>query len=125
MAKLISYAQIGVVISSAIYAFIIAFTTALPPLWVHLIYTGFIIFCFGFLFENIITLALEPMNHIAGSATSVITSISTLVAIALSTFIGAFLVDSTMPLVLGFLLTCAIGWGVCKLANETRAAKTG
>ncbi|MDB4222577.1 multidrug effflux MFS transporter [Granulosicoccus sp.] len=120
MAKLISLAQIGIVASSAAYALIISLAQTLPPLWIHIAYTGFVIFCFGFLFENIITLALEPMSHIAGSATSVITAISTLIAIALSTFIGAFLVDSTMPLVLGFLFLCAIGWVVCKLADDTR-----
>ena len=120
MAKLISLAQVGIVISSALYALLIALAATTPPLWVHIVYTGFVIFCFGFLFENVITLALEPMSHIAGSATSVITSVSTLVAIALSTLIGAFLVDSAMPLVLGFLFLCAIGWVACQLADGAR-----
>ena len=120
MAKLISLAQIGIVISSALYALLIALAATTPPLWIHIVYTGFVIFCFGFLFENVITLALEPMSHIAGSATSVITSVSTLVAIALSTLIGAFLVDSAMPLVLGFLFLCAIGWVACQLADGAR-----
>jgi DHA1 family bicyclomycin/chloramphenicol resistance-like MFS transporter len=120
MAKLISLAQIGIVISSALYALLIALAVTTPPLWIHIVYTGFVIFCFGFLFENVITLALEPMSHIAGSATSVITSVSTLVAIALSTLIGAFLVDSAMPLVLGFLFLCAIGWFACQLADGAR-----
>jgi len=120
MAKLISLSQIGIIISSAIYAILIVFTESLLPLWVHIVYTGIVIFFFGFLFENVITLALEPMSHIAGSATSVITAISTLVGIILSTLIGAFLDESTLPLVLGFFVLCCIGWGVCKLANETR-----
>jgi DHA1 family bicyclomycin/chloramphenicol resistance-like MFS transporter len=123
MAKLISFAQIGIVVSSATYALIIALAATLPPLWIHIAYTGFVIFCFGFLFENIITLALEPMSHIAGSATSVITAISTLVAIALSTLIGAFLVDSAMPLVLGFLFLCGIGWVACKFADGIRVVR--
>jgi len=120
MAKLISLAQIAIVISSALYAILIALAVTTPPLWIHIVYTGFVIFCFGFLFENVVTLALEPMSHIAGSATSVITSVSTLVAIALSTLIGAFLVDSAMPLVLGFLFLCAVGWVTCHLADAAR-----
>jgi len=123
MAQLISTAQIGIVVSSATYVLIIAFSPTLPALWIHIAYTGFVIFCFGFLFENLITLALEPMSHIAGSATSVITSISTLVGISLSTLIGAFLMDSAMPLVVGFLILCGVGWVVCKMANGTRIAR--
>jgi DHA1 family bicyclomycin/chloramphenicol resistance-like MFS transporter len=120
MAKLIRFAQIGIIIGSTIYALLITSSEAAPPLWAHITYTGFVIFCFGFLFENIITLALEPMSHIAGSATSVITAVSTLVGILLSTLIGAFLIDSPMPLVLGFLILCALGLLACKLADGTR-----
>jgi len=82
----------------------------LPPLWMHATYVSIVMFCFAFLFGNITSLALEPMGHIAGSASSLFNSISTVLAIGFATVIGSQLESNGLPVVVGFLVLCSIAW---------------
>lgn len=73
-----------------------------PPLPIFLIYLGLTFFPLGLLFGNFNALALKPLGHIAGTATSVISSIQTLIAGLIGGFIGSLYNNSVEPLVLGF-----------------------
>lgn len=97
-----------IVLVSFAYALVNLAIGGLPPAWLHLMYLCVFVFCFAFLFGNITTLALEPMGHIAGSATSLFNAISTLIAIAIATIIGSLLDDHVQPIIVGFGLFCAI-----------------
>jgi DHA1 family bicyclomycin/chloramphenicol resistance-like MFS transporter len=59
-------------------------------------------FCFGILFGNIHSLAMEEVGHVAGIAASIIGSLSTVIAIIIAAVIGSFYNDSVTPIVLGF-----------------------
>ena len=59
-------------------------------------------FCFGILFGNMHSLAMEEVGHVAGVAASVIGSVSTFIAIFIAAIIGSFYNDSITPIVLGF-----------------------
>ena len=61
-------------------------------------------FCFGIVFANFNTLAVAPLGHIAGVASSVISSVQTLISVALGASIGRFYNGTVLPLVLGFLV---------------------
>jgi len=100
------------VVTSSLFALMVMIKGGLPPLWLHLGYMSVIMFCYGMLFGNITSLAMEPMGHIAGSASSIINCLSTLVAIMLSVLIGAQLQDSTLPIIAGFALTGAVAGGL-------------
>jgi DHA1 family bicyclomycin/chloramphenicol resistance-like MFS transporter len=64
-------------------------------------------FCFGILFGNFNTLAVQPLGHIAGMANSVISTIQTLISVVLGSFIGQAYDGTIQPLILGFLI-CGI-----------------
>ena len=83
-----------------------------PPLLAFMIYLGLTFFCFGILFGNFNTLAVHPLGHIAGVATSVISTVSTFISVLIGAQIGQLYDGTVLPLVLGFagcgLLTLAI-----------------
>jgi len=110
------------VIVSFIYAVMNLLTDTLAPVWVHLSYLSIFNFCFAFLFGNMTSLALEPMGHIAGSASSLFNSISTIIAIVIATLIGSFLADHVQPTIVGFGVFCAIAMALnySYLRNNSR-----
>ena len=74
-----------------------------PPLIATLICLTITFFCFGILFGNFNTLAIQPLGHIAGVANSVISSIQTLLSVAVGGFIAYMYNGTILPLALGFL----------------------
>ena len=78
-----------------------------PPLAVLMVYLSISFFCFGMLFGNLNALAVQPLGHIAGVATSVISSAQTLLSIVVGGVIGQCYDGNVLPLVLGFLI-CAV-----------------
>lgn len=76
-----------------------------PPLIALLLYFAAIFFHNGLLVGNLSAMALSPLGHIAGTATSVISAIQTLISVLIGSLIGYFYNNSIAPLVLGVLLT--------------------
>ncbi len=70
--------------------------------WSFMLYASVAYFCFGILFGNMHSLAMEELGHVAGVAASIIGSFSTLIAIVIAAFIGNYYNDSVTPIVLGF-----------------------
>lgn len=64
-------------------------------------------FAIGFLFGNLRALAMEPVGHIAGIAAAITGFISTIMAVPISIYTGKYVVDTTLPIFIGFLI-CAI-----------------
>lgn len=110
MRKLVGLALLLVVCSSAVYALFIVALGRNPALPYHLIYLATVIFSFGFLFENVVTLSLETLGELAGAAMSVITAISTLMAVIISYLVGALLDTTTLPLAVAFFIMCLFGY---------------
>ncbi|GHB60653.1 Bcr/CflA family drug resistance efflux transporter [Psychrosphaera saromensis] len=81
--------------------------TGEPALLVLMMYLSATFFCFGILFGNLNALAVQPLGHIAGVATSVISSIQTLISVFIGGYIGYLYNGSVMPLTIGFLI-CAL-----------------
>ena len=64
------------------------------------------------------TLALDPMDHIAGAAMSVITASSTLIAVMISAVLGSLLDKTVLPVVLGFAILCLLGQWLHKQTGD-------
>jgi DHA1 family bicyclomycin/chloramphenicol resistance-like MFS transporter len=82
------------------------------------LFTGYLLitfFCIGILFGNFNALAVEPLGHIAGVATSVISFVQALLAVVLGSAVGQLYDGTVVPLVLGFLI-----FGVLSLAITVR-----
>lgn len=81
-----------------------------PSLPIYLTYLLIIMFSYGLIFGNVMSLAMEPMGEIAGAASSLIGSTSSFIAITVATLIGSQLVDNALTLVIGFLVCSCIAW---------------
>jgi len=78
-----------------------------PALVVFMGYLAITFFSFGILFGNFNTLAVQPLGHIAGTATSVISSVQTLLSVVVGGVIGQSYDGTVQPLVLGFSI-CSV-----------------
>lgn len=91
-----------VVVAAGVAAISIAFAGR-PPFW--LLWWGLWIefFFFGLVVSNFNALAIEPLGQIAGMASSVMGTYTTLSAALLGSFVGQLFDHSTLPLNLGFV----------------------
>ena len=94
-------------ISSILFYFYAQSYSGQPILSSFIGYITMIFFCFGLLFGNFNTLAVQPLGHIAGIANSVIGSVQTLISVIIGGMIGQYYDGTVLPLVLGFL-SCGV-----------------
>jgi len=75
-----------------------------PPLLVFGLYMGIVFFCFGVIMPNFSALSMEPMSHIAGTASSLAGFYSTVAGAAFATAIGRSFDGSVRPLCIGITI---------------------
>lgn len=72
---------------------------------------GMVMFsCFGMVFGNVNAMAMEPLGSMAGLGASLISSLSSLLAIVLSTIVGQFYNFTVIPLASGFVIFSIIAF---------------
>jgi len=76
-----------------------------------------LMFCFGMLGPNFGAMAMEPLGHVAGTASSVQGFCTTIGGAMIGFVVGQHFDGTARPLVLGFL-TCAIGGVITVLITE-------
>jgi MFS transporter, DHA1 family, multidrug resistance protein len=86
------------------------------PLPLFMTLSALMMFAFGLMMANFTALAMEPHGHIAGTASSLYGSITTLLAIGVGMLIGQSYDGTLLPFSIGFL--------ICGLAALTIAAIT-
>ena len=107
MEKIVTGSLIGFFVVSLLY--VILFNDVLhPSVYVLIGFFAMQFFCIGFMFGNLRALAMEPVGHIAGIGAAITGLISTLMAVPISTFIGRFIEETTLPLFIGFSSCAAI-----------------
>ncbi|RYG16681.1 MAG: MFS transporter, partial [Caulobacteraceae bacterium] len=72
-------------------------------IWTFAILQALTMFCFGFIAGNFGAMAMEPMGHIAGTASSAQGFISTITGSLLGFLIGQGFDGSAAPMAIGFL----------------------
>jgi len=82
--------------------------TSNPSLWILIAFLAIQFFTLGFLFGNLRAIAMEPIGHIAGIGSALTGFVSTLIAIPIATYIGSFIVGTSVPLFIGFSVCGAI-----------------
>ena len=125
MVRLIHQSLLAIVAASLICGAWIMLTGTLPGFWWYVGYMAVVVFAFGFLFENMMTLALEPMGHIAGAATSIVTSVSTLAGVGITGVIGSQLGRTPLAIVIGFAMMCGLAWGLSHFGYHLRQGQDG
>ena len=79
-----------------------------PPLTHLMIYFSIAFFCLGFPFGNFNALAVQPLGHIAGVASSVVGSAQTFISVLVGSVIGQLYDGTVNALIYGFLF-CSLG----------------
>jgi len=77
------------------------------PLWLFMPLAALMMFSFGLMIANFTALAMEPQGHIAGTASSLYGSITTLLGIGIGTIIGQDYDGTLLPFATGFFI-CAL-----------------
>lgn len=93
--------------------------SANPGIGVLLFFFGMQFFAVGFLFGNLRALAMEPIGHIAGIGAAITGFISTIMAVPISVYIGRFVLDTALPLFIGFMVCAILSIGILVYLKRT------
>ena len=92
-----------------------------PPLWTLIAYFMLNFFAVGIMFGNLNSLAMEPLGHVAGIGSAVVSSLSSFISIPIGAFIGRSFNFTMLPLVGGFAAMCFIAIFVMRWADSAEA----
>ena len=101
--RLISHSALMVFAVVAIAMLATAWTDTLP-LALYMALSATALFSFGMMYSNFTALALEPQGHIAGTASSLFGSITTLLGIAIGVTLGQLYDGTLLPFAIGSLI---------------------
>ena len=105
--RVISHAAlVGFMASS--FAMMIAASFGVLVLPLYMLLATLTMFTFGLMISNFTALAMEPLGHIAGTASSLYGSITTLIGIVLGAVIGQSYNGTMIPLGVGFFICSAL-----------------
>ncbi|MEM0921824.1 MAG: multidrug effflux MFS transporter [Pseudomonadota bacterium] len=90
-----------------------------PPLWVYLGLIALIFVGVALLFSNLTALALDPLGHLAGTASAVVNAVSSLLATGMGIAIAQAYDGTLTPMLSGFLVLGLAGY-LCFLAGVKR-----
>lgn len=119
MAFSVTCALCLLIVASFVLLCLCFFFAGSPPFYAFMGLGILIFFSYGLVFGNINAMALEPLGNMAGLAASIISSLSSLIAVFVSSSIGQFYYLTVMPLGAGFLLLACISLGLLLLAKKT------
>ncbi|WP_375313925.1 multidrug effflux MFS transporter [Bradyrhizobium sp. A5] len=109
----------------AVVASVLLITESLNvlPLALFMALSALMMFSFGMMVANFTALALEPQGHIAGTASSLYGSITTLIGIAIGMAIGQSFDGTLMPFAVGFFLSTVTALAIVLVVEKGRMFK--
>ncbi len=116
--------RIALMVQCVISALTLA-TMAVPSLSIDaqfFIYYAWMVSLFsmlGFTIGNLNALALQPMGHIAGTASSVMSAIATLAGAVIGAPLGLVFNGTAIPLAAGVLVLGLVAWGIMRIMPNT------
>ena len=93
------------------------------PLPLFMALSALMMFAFGLMIANFTALAMEPQGHIAGTASSLYGSITTLLGIGIGTTIGQHYDGTLVPFATGFFLCTLAALAVVLVVEKGRLFK--
>lgn len=97
----------------------------LLPLAMFVLLESLAMLLFGLVGPNLNTLAMQPMAHIAGTASAALGTITTIFAAALGYAIGQAFDHTVVPLTIGNFLLCATCWALLRIAAPSGRIEAG
>ena len=120
--RVISHSALVGFIAVAATLFAAAQANAVPlPLFMAL--SALMMFAFGLMIANFTALAMEPQGHIAGTASSLYGSITTLLGIGIGVTMGQAYDGTLMPFATGFLICTLATLAVVAITEKGRLFK--
>lgn len=110
MRRMVTAGFFSQIIASAIVLLLLA-TTGLP-FFAFFLWMLSCFFMVGFTIGNLNALALEPLPHIAGFASSIIGAISTVLAAILAALVGQAFNGTAMPLAISIFICTTLAYGL-------------
>src|SRR5690606_20718194 len=92
----------------------------LLPLALFILLESLAMALFGLVGPNLNALAMQPMAHIAGTASAALGTITTILAAAIGYAIGQAFDHTVVPLTLGNFVLCAACWALLRFAAPLR-----
>lgn len=111
-------ALIGYIVVAAIL--LVAAMADMLPLALFMILAMLMMFGFGLMFSNLTALAMEPQGHIAGTASSLYGSVTTLLGIGIGYVVGQDYNGTLLPLATGFFLCAIAALGITLIVEKGR-----
>lgn len=120
MHRLTVNALVGLIFLSCLLLLVGLLTEGVPPFSIFMPVFFLIFFCMGILFGNINAMAMQWLGRIAGLGASLIASVSSLIAVAVSVSVGKFYNGTVFPLAIGYLVCAALALLLVISANKSR-----
>lgn len=121
MRRLTRIASVVVTVGAAVAALVTwQVWGEIPPIWVFIVLMAPVFVGAGLMFSNLTALALEPLGHISGTASAVIMSISSLVAVLFGAIIASWIDTTVVPLMTGFMISGAVVFVLVVAAERVR-----
>ena len=120
MHRLTVSALVGLIFLSCLLLLVGLLTEGVPPFSIFMPVFFLIFFCMGILFGNINAMAMQWLGRIAGLGASLIASVSSLIAVAVSVSVGKFYNGTVFPLAIGYLVCAALALLLVISANKSR-----
>lgn len=114
-------ALLGYVVVAA--TMLVAAKTQMLPLPLFMALSALMMFAFGLMVANFTALAMEPQGHIAGTASSMYGSITTLLGIGIGMVIGQDYDGTLVPFATGFFLCTLAALAVVLVVEKGRLFK--
>lgn len=99
---------------------VVAATMQMLPLALFMGLAALMMFAFGLIFSNFTALAMEPQGHIAGTASSLFGSITTLIGIGVGMVIGQDYDGTLLPFATGFFLCTLASLAIVLVVEKGR-----
>ena len=112
-AALVGFALVAV-------AMLIAEKTGMLPLPLFMLLSMLMMFTFGLMMANFTALAMEPHGHIAGTASSLYGSITTLLGIGVGMLIGQNYDGTLLPFSTGFFICALVALAIAAVTEKGR-----
>ncbi len=93
-----------------------------PPLVTFIVLCGSMFFCFGVLYSNLNAMAMQSLGRIAGLGASIVSSISSIMAVVIAIGFGRFYDETTVPLSFAFLLAACVGLVAISISKRSNIA---
>jgi DHA1 family bicyclomycin/chloramphenicol resistance-like MFS transporter len=110
---LVGFALVAVVM-------LIAEKTGMLPLPLFMLLSALMMFFFGLMMANFTALAMEPHGHIAGTASSLYGSITTLLGIGVGMLIGQSYDGTLLPFSVGFFICALVALAIAAVTERGR-----